>query len=33
MEEHEITQLVIVDKGGVPKGIVHLHDMLRAKVV
>jgi arabinose-5-phosphate isomerase len=33
MEEHEITQLVIVDDEGVPEGIVHLHDLLRAKVV
>jgi arabinose-5-phosphate isomerase len=33
MEEHEITQLVIVDEEGIPAGIVHLHDLLRAKVV
>lgn len=33
MEEHEITQLIIVDDKGVPEGIVHLHDLLRAKVV
>jgi arabinose-5-phosphate isomerase len=33
MEEHAITQLVIVDEEGVPEGIVHLHDLLRAKVV
>ncbi len=33
MEEHEITQLVIVDEKGIPEGIVHLHDLLRAKVV
>lgn len=33
MEEHQITQLVIVDGDGVPEGIVHLHDLLRAKVV
>ncbi len=33
MEDHQITQLVITDTEGVPTGIVHLHDLLRAKVV
>lgn len=33
MEEYQITQLVITDKEGIPLGIVHLHDLLRAKVV
>ncbi len=33
MEAFQITQLIIVDERGVPQGIVHLHDLLRAKVV
>ncbi|MFC1500109.1 SIS domain-containing protein [Candidatus Zixiibacteriota bacterium] len=33
MEDHQITQLVIIDTDGVPTGIVHLHDLLRARVV
>lgn len=33
MEDHQITQLVIVDSDGAPTGIVHLHDLLRARVV
>ena len=33
MEDHQITQLVITDAEGAPVGIVHLHDLLRAKVV
>jgi len=33
MEDHQITQLVIIDAEGAPTGIVHLHDLLRAKVV
>lgn len=32
MERHSITQLLIVDDEGRPDGIVHLHDLLRAKV-
>ncbi|MFO7768807.1 MAG: KpsF/GutQ family sugar-phosphate isomerase [bacterium] len=33
MEEHQITHLVIVDGDDRPRGFVHLHDLLRAKVV
>ena len=33
MEEHQITHLVVVDREGRPAGFVHLHDLLRAKVV
>lgn len=33
MEEYKITQLAIVDEDGRPRGIVHLHDLLQAKVV
>jgi arabinose-5-phosphate isomerase len=33
MENFKITQLIILDDTGVPQGIVHLHDLLRAKVV
>jgi arabinose-5-phosphate isomerase len=33
MEEHKITQLAIVDEAGRPYGILHLHDLLNAKVV
>lgn len=32
MERHAITQLLIVDDAGRPDGIVHLHDLLRAKI-
>jgi arabinose-5-phosphate isomerase len=32
MERHAITQLVIVDAAGRPEGLLHLHDLLRAKV-
>lgn len=33
MEEHSITGLVIVDNDNKPIGIIHLHDLLKAKVV
>jgi CBS domain-containing protein len=33
MERHAITQLLVVDPVGRPEGILHLHDLLRAKVV
>ena len=33
MEHYAITQLVIVDAQGRPAGIIHLHDILRAKIV
>jgi arabinose-5-phosphate isomerase len=33
MEEYKITQLAIVDEVGRPLGILHLHDLLQAKVV
>ncbi len=33
MEDHQITQLVITDDDRIPVGIVHLHDLLRARVV
>jgi arabinose-5-phosphate isomerase len=33
MEEHNITSLVIVDDGNHPVGLIHLHDLLKAKVV
>ena len=33
MEDHQITQLVITDADDIPIGIVHLHDLLRARVV
>jgi arabinose-5-phosphate isomerase len=33
MERHAITQLLVVDAAGRPEGILHLHDLLRAKVV
>jgi len=33
MEQHAITSLMILDPGGRPLGIVHLHDLLRAGVV
>ena len=32
MERHSITQLFIVDGEGCPDGILHLHDLLRAKI-
>ncbi len=32
MERHAITQLLTVDDAGRPEGIVHLHDLLRAKI-
>ena len=32
MERHKITQLFIVDDEGRPDGILHLHDLLRAKI-
>ncbi len=32
MERYAITQLLIVDAAGRPEGILHLHDLLRAKV-
>lgn len=32
MERHAITQLLIVDGQGRPEGILHLHDLLRAKL-
>jgi len=33
MEEHNITSLVIVDDENHPVGLIHLHDLLKAKVV
>ena len=33
MESWMITSLVIVDDGGRPSGIIHMHDILRAKIV
>ena len=33
MEDHNITGLVITDDSGNPIGIIHLHDLLKAKVV
>jgi arabinose-5-phosphate isomerase len=33
MEEHSITGLVITDDSNKPVGIIHLHDLLKAKVV
>jgi len=32
MERHGITQLLIVDDRGRPDGVIHLHDLLRAKI-
>jgi arabinose-5-phosphate isomerase len=32
MERHKITQLFILDDGGRPDGVIHLHDLLRAKI-
>ena len=33
MEDYNITGLVITDDGNTPVGIIHLHDLLKAKVV
>jgi arabinose-5-phosphate isomerase len=33
MERHSITALLIVDGGGRPEGVIHLHDLLKAGVV
>jgi predicted transcriptional regulator len=33
MEKWEITSLVIVDEAGRPVGLIHMHDILRAKIV
>jgi arabinose-5-phosphate isomerase len=33
MMEGRITSLVIVDASGRPAGVIHLHDILRAKIV
>lgn len=33
MEERKITALVVVDENGLPCGVVHLHDILRAEVI
>ena len=33
MEQHAITSLLILDGGGRPEGVIHLHDLLRAGVV
>lgn len=33
MEAHAITSLVIADEAGRPAGVIHLHDILRAKIV
>jgi arabinose-5-phosphate isomerase len=33
MMEGRITSLVIVDAAGRPDGVIHLHDILRAKIV
>jgi arabinose-5-phosphate isomerase len=33
MEQHKITLLVVLADDGAPSGVVHLHDLLRAKVV
>jgi arabinose-5-phosphate isomerase len=30
MEKYSITQLIVVDKKRVPKGVVHLHDLVKA---
>jgi CBS domain-containing protein len=32
-EQRPITSLVIIDSGGRPEGVIHLHDILRAKIV
>lgn len=33
MEEYSITQLVVVDSEGMPVGVLHLHDLLKAGIV
>jgi arabinose-5-phosphate isomerase len=33
MEDHAITQLIVIDEQRRPAGIIHLHDILRAKIV
>ncbi|MFQ5896221.1 MAG: SIS domain-containing protein [Nitrospinota bacterium] len=33
MEEHAITSLIVVDERGRPRGVIHMHDILRAGVV
>jgi len=33
MEAWAITSLVAVDAGGRPAGVIHMHDILRAKIV
>ena len=33
MEAHTITSLVVTDGDGRPAGVIHLHDILRAKIV
>jgi len=33
METWQITSLVIVDEASRPVGLIHLHDILRAKIV
>jgi arabinose-5-phosphate isomerase len=33
MEQHSITQLVVVDAAGRPEGVLHLHDLLKAGIV
>lgn len=33
MEQHKITSLLIVDPGGRPAGVIHLHDILQAGIV
>jgi arabinose-5-phosphate isomerase len=32
MQEHQVTVLFLVNEGGVPEGILHIHDLLRAGV-
>ena len=32
MEQRSITALFVVDEGGAPVGILHIHDLLRAGV-
>jgi arabinose-5-phosphate isomerase len=33
MEERKITSLVVADAEGRPEGVIHIHDILRSKVV
>lgn len=33
MESHNITSLVTIDSKGKPEGVIHLHDLLKAKIV